>query len=97
MEPAGAGDDTGALPLVALLQHPILVSPLPPSASTTHSTTPPHPTPPPQDGDTVIIGDLEFEYDSDRSEAGMYDKWYRARREAGVVGKGQARWPHVTG
>lgn len=49
------------------------------------------------DGDTVIIGDLEFEYDSDRSEAGMYDKWYRARREAGVVGKGQARWPHVTG
>lgn len=52
---------------------------------------------PPQDGDTVVIGDLEFEYDSDRSEAGMYDKWYRARREAGIVGKGQARWPHVTG
>lgn len=105
----------------------------------------------PQDGDTVVIGDLEFEYDSDKSEAGacpfhavsmalfawadpsmlrrgvvplacgaglesaaaaqanacifpappcpagMYDKWYKERRAAGVVGKGQARWPHVTG
>lgn len=50
-----------------------------------------------QDGDTVVIGDLEFEYDSDRSEAGMYEKWYRQRRAAGVVGRGQARWPHVTG
>lgn len=29
----------------------------------------------PQDGDTVVIGDLEFEYDSDKSESGMYDKW----------------------
>ena len=50
-----------------------------------------------QDGDTVVIGDLEFDYTSDRSESGMYDRWYRERREAGIVGKGQARWPHVTG
>lgn len=49
------------------------------------------------DGDTVVIGDLEFEYDSDRSEAGMYEKWFQERRAAGIVGKGQARWPHVTG
>lgn len=49
------------------------------------------------DGDTVVIGDLEFEYSSDHSEAGMYERWYSERRAAGVVGKGQARWPHVTG
>lgn len=44
-----------------------------------------------------MIGDLEFEYSSDHSEAGMYERWYSERRAAGVVGKGQARWPHVTG
>jgi hypothetical protein len=52
---------------------------------------------PVQDGDTVVIGDLEFDYSSDASEAGMYDRWYRERRAAGIVGKGHARWPHVTG
>ena len=50
-----------------------------------------------QEGDTVIIGDLEFDYSEDKSEAGMYEKWYRERKAAGIVGKGQARWPHVTG
>lgn len=52
---------------------------------------------PPQDGDTVVIGELEFDYSSDTSESAMYERWYQERRAAGVVGKGQARWPHVTG
>lgn len=67
-----------------------------PTPTHTHTHTPPPPSPP-QDGDTVVIGDLEFEYSSDHSEAGMYERWYSERRAAGVVGKGQARWPHVTG
>lgn len=50
-----------------------------------------------QDGDTVVIGELEFEYSADKSESGMYDRWYKERRAAGIVGRGQARWPHVTG
>ena len=50
-----------------------------------------------QEGDTVVIGDLEFDYSEDKSEAGMYEKWYRERKAAGIVGKGQARWPHPTG
>ncbi|PSC71478.1 GTP-binding chloroplastic [Micractinium conductrix] len=49
------------------------------------------------DGDTVVIGDLEFEYSSDKSESTMYDRWFKERRAAGIVGRGQARWPHVTG
>ncbi len=50
-----------------------------------------------QDGDTVVIGDLEFDYSSDKSEAGMYDRWFKERKAAGIVGRGQARWPHATG
>ncbi|KAL4858432.1 putative GTP-binding protein [Chlorella vulgaris] len=49
------------------------------------------------DGDTVVIGDLEFDYSSDKSEAGMYDRWFKERKAAGIVGRGQARWPHATG
>lgn len=49
------------------------------------------------EGDTVVIGDLEFEYSCDKSESGMFDRWYKERRASGIVGKGQARWPHVTG
>ena len=45
----------------------------------------------------MVIGDLEFEYSCDKSESGMFDRWYKERRAAGIVGKGQARWPHVTG
>ena len=26
-----------------------------------------------------------------------YDRWFKERRAAGIVGRGQARWPHVTG
>jgi hypothetical protein len=52
---------------------------------------------PAQDGDTVVIGDLEFDYSSDKSEAGMYDRWFKERKAAGIVGRGQARWPHATG
>lgn len=74
-------------------------SPTPPQSTSfpTQPLTHPNPLQSPQDGDTVVIGDLEFEYSSDHSEAGMYERWYSERRAAGVVGKGQARWPHVTG
>jgi hypothetical protein len=44
-----------------------------------------------------VIGELEFEYSGDNSEQAMYERWYQERRAAGIVGKGQARWPHMTG
>lgn len=50
-----------------------------------------------QEGDTVVIGEMEFEYSDERDEGAIYDKWYQERRAAGVVGRGQARWPHATG
>jgi hypothetical protein len=50
-----------------------------------------------QEGDTVVIGELEFEYSADQSEQTMFEKWYQERKAAGIVGKGQARWPHMSG
>ena len=49
------------------------------------------------EGDTVVIGELEFEWSDDKDEGRIYEKWYQERRAAGVVGRGHARWPHVTG
>eukprot|EP00887_Chlorella_sp_A99_P002031 scaffold18.g2031.t1 len=50
-----------------------------------------------QEGDTVVIGELEFEFCDERDEGAIYEKWFQERRAAGIVGKGHARWPHATG
>lgn len=50
-----------------------------------------------KEGDTVVIGDMQFEHSEDSSEGAMFDKWYTARREAGIASRGSARWPHAGG
>ncbi len=45
----------------------------------------------------MVIGELEFEYSDDRSDKKLYEKWYKDRRAAGVVGRGMSKWPHWTG
>lgn len=47
-----------------------------------------------QEGDTVIIGEMEFEHSDERSEGVMVEKFHRERRMAGIAAKGSARWPH---
>ena len=49
----------------------------------------------PQEGDTVVVGEVEFDWSDDTSEAALFDRWQSDRRAAGIVGKGQARWPHA--
>ena len=48
-------------------------------------------------GDTVIIGELELLWSSDRSEGRLYDQWQADRKAAGKVAQGSARWPHPGG
>eukprot|EP00894_Picocystis_sp_ML_P001431 jgi/Pico_ML_1/51948/g2736.t1 len=43
-----------------------------------------------KNGDTVIIGDLDFEWDDDFSLAHMYEKWLETERKP----LGSSRWPH---
>ena len=50
-----------------------------------------------EEGDTVVIGDMEFEHSDDNSETSMYEKWYEQRRASGVATRGSARWPHPGG
>lgn len=49
------------------------------------------------EGHTVVIGDLQFDYSEEKNEKVLYDKWYQERRAAGIVGRGEARWPHWSG
>jgi len=49
------------------------------------------------DGDVVVLGDIEFEWSSDRSEGRLFDKWQADRKEAGKISQGSARWPHPGG
>ena len=49
------------------------------------------------EGDSVVIGEVEFEHSEDRSDAALYDKWNDQRKAAGIASRGSARWPHATG
>lgn len=51
----------------------------------------------PLQGDTVVVGELELEWSSDRSEARLFDAWQQDRKAAGKVAQGSARWPHAGG
>ena len=47
-----------------------------------------------EEGDTVVIGDMEFEHSDERDEGAMVERWHKERRMAGIAAKGSARWPH---
>jgi hypothetical protein len=49
------------------------------------------------DGDIVVIGDVEFEWSSDRSEGKLFEQWQADRKQQGKVAQGSARWPHPGG
>jgi hypothetical protein len=46
-----------------------------------------------QEGDSVVIGDTEFEWSDDRSERAMYDAWLKDMDARGANLQGSARWP----
>ena len=48
------------------------------------------------DGDSVVIGNAEFVWSSDRSEAALYRVWSQGLSSSGTPGKGSARWPHMS-
>lgn len=50
-----------------------------------------------EEGDTVVIGNMEFEHSNDNSEGAIYEKWYEQRRASGIAARGSARWPHAGG
>lgn len=50
-----------------------------------------------REGDTVRVGGAEFAWSDDRSDGALYDAWMAARKEAGRVMQGGARWPHAGG
>lgn len=47
------------------------------------------------DGDFVKVGEMEFEWSSDRSEGKLFDKWAEEQKKAGRILPGSARWPHA--
>ena len=50
-----------------------------------------------REGDTVRVGGAEFAWSDDRSDGALYDVWMTARKDAGRVLQGGARWPHAGG
>jgi hypothetical protein len=49
------------------------------------------------EGDTVIVGEFDFEWSDDQSEGRLYDAWLSDRKARGRVAQGSARWPHMGG
>ncbi|EFJ44248.1 hypothetical protein VOLCADRAFT_65003 [Volvox carteri f. nagariensis] len=45
-------------------------------------------------GESVVIGDTEFSWSDDQSDAAVYDSWLRDMKDRGVNRQGTARWPH---
>ena len=46
-----------------------------------------------QEGDTVFVGDVEFQWSADRGEAALYGAWLEQARAEGTGRQGAARWP----
>jgi hypothetical protein len=46
-----------------------------------------------QEGDTVVIGESDFEWSDDQSEGAMYDSWEADMRSRGQARQGAAKWP----
>ncbi len=45
-------------------------------------------------GDSVVIGETEFTWSDEKSDAAVYDSWLRDMKDRGVNRQGSARWPH---
>lgn len=46
-----------------------------------------------QDGDTVIIGDAEFDWSNEKSQGKMYEAWQDDLKSRGANRVGSAKWP----
>lgn len=49
-----------------------------------------------QEGDSVVIGESEFEWKDDRSEGALYSAWLADLKARGATRQGVARWPAAT-
>lgn len=49
------------------------------------------------EGDSVVLGDVEFSWSDDQTDGALYEAWIDDMNGRGKVGKGSARWPHVAG
>jgi GTP-binding protein len=45
------------------------------------------------EGDTVVLGETEFEWNDDQSETAMYGAWLDHMKNSGKGRIGSARWP----
>ena len=48
-----------------------------------------------KEGDTVVIGPVEFVWSDDQSEAALFRAWLADRKASGKPFQGVARWPHA--
>jgi len=48
-----------------------------------------------RDGDSVVIGETEFEWSNDRTQGGMFDAWQGDLKARGANRVGSAHWPQV--
>jgi GTPase len=46
------------------------------------------------EGDTVVIGEVEFRWSSEQREGQLYELWQSDLAARGRTTKGSARWPH---
>ncbi|PNH04577.1 GTPase obg [Tetrabaena socialis] len=45
-------------------------------------------------GDSVVLGETEFAWSEERSDAAVYNSWVQDMKDRGVNRQGIARWPH---
>jgi GTP-binding protein len=45
------------------------------------------------EGESVVLGDTEFEWSGDHSEGAMYGAWLQHMKNSGKGRIGSARWP----
>lgn len=50
-----------------------------------------------REGDTVVIGDVEFRWAAEQREGQLYELWVNDLATRGRVSKGSSRWPHAAG
>ncbi|KAG2448709.1 hypothetical protein HYH02_006065 [Chlamydomonas schloesseri] len=47
-----------------------------------------------KEGDSVVIGETEFNWSDEKSDGAVYDSWLKDMKDRGVNRQGSARWPH---
>ena len=48
-----------------------------------------------QEGDTVVIGEIELQWSNDQSEGALYAAWREEKKRKGTAWHGSRSWPHA--